>query len=165
LAEQRRIYDLEAAKEERDRIRREGLEDKDRAKLLADERGVMASRQNAFGGFGANLSQFSQGYAPALGMSAEQTAGMLAGRNQGMSGGMPVAPRTPDMGAKGLGQTAPGVPAPWMPTPVNNEGAGSLTSTVWLQAPTGETLEVPIDKAGPFLQKGAVMIPRPTGGR
>lgn len=164
LAEQRRIYDLESAKEDEqrryDRAQKEldrAKADREDAKSARDEAMVLGSRRNAFGGFGGDLAQFSKGYAPAYGMSAEQSQGVLDQRNSGFSGGGGY--RAPSMGDGGVGQA--------MTTPANMAGpqGGAMGSTVWLQAPTGETMEVSLQDAPPMLQKGAILIPAPTGGR
>jgi len=179
LAEQKRIYDLEDAKEkERYQQSRQDLE-YDRTKTRQDEERVRGSRQNAFGGFSADLSGFSKGYAPAYGMSAEQTQGLMDQRNSGISYGGGYVP--PSMGDKGMGP-GPDPMAPRMPTPVpggqtgpalpgpSQPGSmgGSMTSSVWLQAPTGETMQFPLsDAAGitEMIKQGAVLIPAPTGGQ
>lgn len=162
LAEQKRIYDIEDRKE-RERY------DYDRKKTLADEQRVQASRRNAFGGFGADLSTFSQGYAPAYGMSAEQSQGMLDQRNAGAGqGSAGVAPKMPDVGQGAppwMGHQMPGVTpggpsGPLLPGPGERRpGAGQ---TVWLRAPTGEEMEVDMQEAPMFIQQGAELIPGPT---
>lgn len=151
LAEQKRIYDLEQQKEAEqrayDRAQAEEAKGYDRAQT---ER-VYGSRRNAFGGFGADLDRFSQGYAPAYGMSQEQTDGMLDKRNAGFSGGGGGGAVAPNMGDKGLGAPSAAVGqsggGPWMPKPVSGAGfpgqmqgptgAGAMGATVWMQAPTG----------------------------
>ena len=180
LAEQRRVYDLESAKEqERYQTERKDKE-YDRTKTLADENRVRASRAGAFGGFGGDLATFSKGYAPAYGMSAEQSQGLLDARNQGFSSRGAFA--VPDMGSKGIGPgPRPSPPlrmSPSMPTvtdtPWNGPmlqgpngqatSAGAFGSSVWLQAPTGEVREVPLQAAPQIqqmLQAGAVLIPAP----
>lgn len=161
LAEQRRVYDREDQKE------RERYE-YDRKKTLEDEQRVRASRQNAFGGFGGDLSTFSKGYAPAYGMSAEQSQGMLDQRNAGASmGSGGVAPKMPDVGQgtpQWTGHTMPrvtpgGSSGPLLPGP---RGSSALSPTVWLQAPTGEEMEVSMQDAPMFIGQGAKLIPGPT---
>lgn len=165
LAEQRRVYDIED-KKERERY------DYDKNKTVQDEQRVRTSRANAFGGFDANLARFSQGYAPAYGMSGGQTQGLMDARNAGLSGGGGYV--APQMGDKGLGpgpdplspqgpQVTPGGPS----GPLMGGRGTSMDSTVWLKAPTGETTEVSLADA-PMIQKmlqaGATLIPPPTGG-
>lgn len=191
LDEQKRVYDIEDAKE-RERYAAEQKKDEerynasrkdleyDRSKTLADEQRVLGSRRNAFGGFSDNLSRFSQGYAPAYGMSGEQTQGVMDARNAGFSsgGGGYVAPEMGDPGTapvgKGLGPgTDPMSPkgptitdTPWSGPALPGPQSGSaLGSTVWLQAPTGEVAEVPIQDAPQMMQAGAILIPTPAGGR
>ncbi len=161
LAEQRRIYDIEAAKEKEQTAY-------DRSEKRREEGMVRSSRQNAFGGFGNNLTTFSKGYAPVLGMSAEDTAGLLEGRNAGAratSAAVPRSPMPPDQGEQlppnfgTMPRMDPNMPAgPRLPGP-----SGSMGSTVWLQAPTGEQMEVPIMDAQPMIEAGAILIPGPRG--
>lgn len=176
LAEQKRIYDLEAQKEAEqrayDRAQAEEAKGYDRAQT---ER-VYGSRRNAFGGFDADLDRFSQGYAPAYGMSQEATDATMERRNGGGSRSQ-TGPIQPNLGDKGLGAPSAAVGAPgggpWMPKPVSGAGfpgqmqgptgAGAMGATVWMQAPTGETMEVPITDAPMLLEKGAVLIPAPGG--
>jgi hypothetical protein len=157
LAEQKRIYDIEDAKDKEQRQYDRG-----------ETRRVQSARQNAFGGFGSDLSRFSKGYAPAYGMSAEQSQGMLDSRNQSFSSGMggrqpnmgqePAMGQAPVMGP-GMPQTMPNAPFERMP------GPSSMTPKVWLQAPTGEQAQVPIEHVPQMLKKGAVIIPTPQGAR
>ena len=169
LEEQKRIYDIESKKdEERYRTERGDLE-YDRSKTLADEQRVRASRSGAFGGFGSDLAQFSKGYAPAYGMSADATQGVMDARNAGVSVGgggfVPPSMGDPGMGPKGLGPSDPSLP---LSMPKVGGQSASFGSTVWLQAPTGETAEVPISDAAQItkmLQAGAQLIPAPTGGQ
>ena len=168
LEEQKRVYELESKKEQ-DRY------DYDRNKTVADENRVRASRSGAFGGFGADLSSLSKGYVAPLGMSAEQSQGMMDARNAGFpAGGMQgsVTPVAPDMGT-GPGPMASTATDPTSPTMGNPDGwrakmsrGGAMGSTVWLQSPDGkETMEVSLQEAPMMLAQGARLIPTPTGGQ
>lgn len=175
LEEQRRIYEIESKKED-ERYRTERADKEyDRNKTLRDEQRIIASRQGAFGGFGGDLSKFSQGYAAPYGMSAEQAQGLMSARNAGFSGGGgSVAPVQPQMGDPGLRTPDDSVlpPTDYAMSPSRNVSAagassGAFGSTVWLQAPTGEVAEVPLQdapKIQQMLQDGAVLIPAPRGG-
>lgn len=173
LAEQRRIYDIEDAKErEKTKYEREQSA-YDRKKTLHDEAVVRSSRQNAFGGFGNDLTTFSKGYAPVYGMGAEGTAALLEGRNASArrtSDAVPRSPMPPDMEdiqdprdvlRPNMPRLDPNLPAgPRLPGP-----SGSMGSTVWLQSPDGqEEMEVPISEAQPMIQAGAILIPGPSRG-
>lgn len=162
LAEQKRIYDLESGKEE---------EQKRYDRAQTEE--VKQSRRGAFGGFGNDLTTFSQGYAPVLGMSAEDSAGLLEGRNASARATSDRVPRpVKAYRGQGNGVDLPGTfpsmptvtpgpsPLPQLPGP---KVSGSFGSTVWLQAPTGEQMEVPIMEAQPMIEAGAILIPGPRG--
>lgn len=168
LAEQRRIYELESGREESryQQDRADKLADKEfeRTKTAADEARVLRSRQGAFGGFGGDLSRFSQGYAPAYGLSADATNAILEARNSRFPAGDGGVP--PDLGPQPMNQG----PAPSMMNGATMggsmgapmSGGSSFASSVWLQAPTGEELEVSMDQAPMFISRGAKIIPGPT---
>lgn len=194
LAEQRRIYEEERQRDEEERARERQREDEDRQRTDAEDRRVLGSRRNAFGGFNADLGAFSKGYAPAYGMSQEQTDEVLNRRNRAIppfvpapsrfdmvsgdappgqtvingSGGGPVGgPNTGGVMPGGMtgsgGNTSTTSTAP--PTePMPPVTSSSMSPTVWLRAPNGEEMEIPIEEAPLFLSKGATLIPGPSMG-
>ena len=145
LAEQRRIFDMQYGQEQKDR----------------------ESRLQTFAQYGNTQKPLSGNLPNPYGMSDQQTSQM---RNSfGQPQGGPQAPPQgppPPQGApaqppmpQGQGPAGPqGQP----PAPAQNRSQ-AMGSTVWLQAPTGETMQASLEQALPLIQKGALMIPAPTG--
>ena len=178
LAEQRRIREEDQLKDEEERVR-------DEARTEAERQDVKRSRQAAFGGFGGDLEATSEGYAPAYGLSPEQSRAILQRRNSAISaryspstmqdqpmnrgaGGAMANTGQPQNGTNMGGLMGNPMAAPNMPTTVGStasaaRGSSSLGSTVWLRAPTGEEMEVSIEEAPIFISQGAELIPPPVG--
>jgi len=180
LAEQRRIYEEERDREERDRQEERDREDRDRERTDEENFRIRDARSNAFGGFGADLANLSKGYAPAYGMSKEQTDSLLNERNsrfppmpplppRGQLRSGPAGPGPMIYGNGGGPETPPGGGPPVGPPAVGGGMSGgggrssSLSTTVWLRAPTGEEMEVPIEEAPDLINQGAILIPPPGG--
>jgi hypothetical protein len=134
LDEQKRVYDLERADEQRQREARAGIFDQ----------------------YGTNPGTFGGNLPNPYGMDNAQTAAMRQGNmgNQGNQGN----------GAKMMPQSQPqpgDVRTQPVGRPVVGGGLGK--PTVMLQAPTGETMEVDLDQAPALIKKGAVIIPKQGG--
>lgn len=135
LDEQKRVYDLERADEQRQRNDRAGIFDK----------------------YGTNPGSFGGNLPNPYGMDDAQTASLRQGMgNQGNPGTMGKQP--PGMPPPGGQRTQPmprqaGPQTPW-------QAPAQGKPTVTLQAPTGEIMDVDLDQAPALIQKGAVIIPK-----
>lgn len=132
LDEQKRVYDLEKADEQRQRTARAGI----------------------FEQYGTNPGTFAGNLPNAFGLSDGQMATMREG-NMGNPGnaGKALPPALPPTG----GTTTQ--PVPTGPGTQPAQPWGQRKPTVTLQAPTGEIMDVPIDQAQALIRKGAIMIP------
>lgn len=132
LDEQKRVYDLERADEQRQRDARAGIFDQ----------------------YGTNPGTFQGNLPNPYGMSDAQAAAMRG--PQGDMGrpanpGKMLPPSQPGTGERTL---------PIGQGPRNGaHGPGMGKPTVTLQAPTGEIMDVDIDQAPALIQKGAIMLP------
>jgi len=147
LAEQRRIFDIARADEERDYQR------------------LINSRRNAFG----------QDYTPQNNI-LPQYGGRGAQALPGAEPTAPSSNRLPPQFGRDIPQNSPQVeallstPAPGTPQmPFDSPTLRSWfpqvgESMVWLKAPTGEVQQVPLSVAPMLQQKGAVIVPGPMGG-
>jgi hypothetical protein len=140
LAEQKRIFDLQYEQEQKDR----------------------ESRRQSRSQFDFNRASNASRLAPAYGEDQAQadarrmnSFGQPQGRPQQAPQGLPPTPAS-------MSSQWPAGDAVKPPTP-QEDPSQSMASTVWLQAPTGETMEVSLEQAPALIQKGAVLIPAPTG--
>lgn len=185
LAAAREARDQERAEIERVRAARAGIFERwEQTNPLPTSRGNLP---NSYGISDAQTAQMRQGNGAQGEMPPPPPGGPPP---SGQAGAMPPPPPggvSASLGQAGptmpppnaFGQTAPpqGAPAPYQnATPAAPAGAtmsppGGVTgsanaSTVWLQAPTGETMEIPIEprsRVQKMVSMGAMIIAKPAG--
>lgn len=134
LDEQKRVYDLERADEQRQRDARAGIFDR----------------------YSTNPGMFSGNLPNPYGMSDPQAFSLRQG-TMGTPGtpGKMLPPSGPSSGG-----TSP-QPVPFQAGPQTPwQAPGQGKPTVTLQAPTGEIMDVDLDQAPALIKKGAVIIPK-----
>jgi hypothetical protein len=134
LDEQKRVYDLERADEQRQRDARAGI----------------------FEQYGTNPGSFGGNLPNPYGMDDAQTASLRQG-NMGNPGKQMPPEQPPSGGTRPQPVPFRGGPQ----TPWQTPGMGKPTVT--LQAPTGEIMDVDLDQAPALIKKGAVIIPKQGG--
>ncbi len=159
LDEQKRVYDLERADAERDRLEEQRRYELTRADAEAS-RGRSASEQ-------ARQSAARQDIFAQWGTNPYGSGGNSYGRNNApmAGGGQPSqAPQSAGQGAGSVNkELPPNVPYTGGTTPQPVDPGAPSKPTVTLQAPTGEVLDVELDQAPDLIRKGAVIVPK--GGR